>query len=162
MKVYIVTDGCYSDYSIKKVFSNKPAAEEYKKWHNIKNEVEEYELFDSSFADETGERSVLIRVQGTVYLGAVEDITYEIRPNIIYEQYIRRGVGIQPIINKPKVFKLFLYHYIPADKWDEEKYKNKLTKALYDYAAMARSMFAEGATVDMINSALRNSDMEEN
>lgn len=162
MKVYIVTDGCYSDYSIQKVFSNKPAAEEYKKWHNIKNEVEEYELFDSSFADETGERAVLIRVQGTVYLGAVEDITYEIRPNIIYEQYIRRGVGIRPIINKPRVFIIYLYHYIPADKWDEEKYKNKLTKALYDYAAMARSMFAEGATVDMINSTLRNSDIEEN
>ena len=63
MKVYIVTEGCYSDYSIQKVFSNKPAAEEYKKWHNLGNEVEEYELYDSSFADETGERAVLIRVQ---------------------------------------------------------------------------------------------------
>ena len=161
MKVYIVTDGCYSDYSIQKVFSNKPAAEEYKKWHNLGNEVEEYELYDDSFADEIGERAVLIRVQGTIYPEAVEDITYEIRPNIIYEQYLRRGVGIQPIINKPGVFKLYLYHYIPADKWDEEKYKNKFTKALYDYAAMAKAMLAEGATVDMVNSALRNNDKEE-
>ena len=43
MKVYIVTDGWYSDYSIQKVFSNRVAAEEYKKYH---------ELFDSDLYNE--------------------------------------------------------------------------------------------------------------
>lgn len=29
MKVYIVTDGTYSDYGIERIFSNLPAAEDY-------------------------------------------------------------------------------------------------------------------------------------
>lgn len=39
MKVYIVTDGCHFEYMIEKVFSNREAAEEYKKWHNITNDI---------------------------------------------------------------------------------------------------------------------------
>ena len=55
MKVYIVTDGYYSEYMIEKVFSNRPAAEEYKEWHNIHNEIEEYEIYDEPFTKEDGE-----------------------------------------------------------------------------------------------------------
>lgn len=34
-------------------------------------------------------------------------------------------------------------------------------KSLYDLAGIAKSMFAEGATVDMINLALRNMEVAE-
>ena len=46
MKVYIVTDGCYSDYRIVKVFSNKDAAEEYCTWHHIDNGILEFDVED--------------------------------------------------------------------------------------------------------------------
>ena len=62
MKVYIVTNGEYSDYMIERVFSNREAAEEYKKWHNIHNEIEEYEIYDEPFLKEDGEPAMFIRV----------------------------------------------------------------------------------------------------
>ena len=42
----------------------------------------------------------------------------------------------------------------------EEKYKEKYTKALYDQAALIRSMLADGADIDMINKVLRNTEEE--
>ena len=35
MKIYVVTSGCYSDYHIEKVFTNKNAAEAYCREQNI-------------------------------------------------------------------------------------------------------------------------------
>lgn len=164
MKVYIVTDGCYSDYSIEKVFSNRPAAEEYKKWHNISNEIEEYDLFDEPFTTEEGVKVMFIRVQGMVYPEAVVDVHYEIRPDLINkDRSITSGAGIIEY-RKAKVFSVYNYHYVSAEKWDEEKYKAKFTKALYDYAAVAKSMLADGANPNMINEALNKTirnDIEE-
>ena len=161
MKVYIVTDGDYSDYMIEKVFSNRPAAEEYKKWHNIHNEIEEYEIYDEPFTKEDGERAMVIRVQGTVYPEAVVDIKYDIIPNMIYEGAITRGAGVMGLQRNNNIFTVYNYRYIPADKWDEEKYKAKFTKSLYDLAALAKSMFAEGANIEMFNLALINTDEED-
>lgn len=160
MKVYIVTDGCYSDYTIEKVFSNRPAAEEYKKWHNITNEIEEYDIYDEAIEEAGWEKSVMLRVQGTVYPEAVVDLTYDVRYQTIHETYARRGAGVHTSGKKPGVFDLYYYRYIPADKWDEEKYKAKFTKALYDLAGMAKAMFAEGASVQDVEQTLRNKDEE--
>lgn len=155
MKVYIVTDGTYSDYSIEKVFSNRPAAEEYKKWHNIHNDIEEYEVYDEPFEKADGEKVMFIRVSGDVYPEAVVNIRYEIRHDVVTDYSFKRGAGISKY-GFNQHYTLYLYRYIPADKWDEEKYKAKFTKALYDYAAMAKAMFADGASHAMINEALNN------
>lgn len=156
MTVYIVTNGSYSDYTIEKVFSNKPAAEEYKKWHNITNDIEEYEVCDEPFVKEDGEKMMFIRVQGTVYPEAVVDIRFDIRPTMLLDGTITRCSGICSY--GKTAYTIFKYIHVPADKWDEEKYKTKITKSLYDLAGIAKSMFAEGATVDMINLALRNEE----
>lgn len=154
MKVYIVTDGIYSDYMIQKVFSNRPAAEEYKKWNNITNDIEEYELYDEPFGKYDGEKVMFIRVQGTVYPEAVVDIKYEIRPDMVNEDHrTGRGQGLLDY-RRPGVFSIYNYHYIPVDLWDEKKYKDKFTKALYDLAGIAKAMFAEGATVRDVEKAL--------
>lgn len=160
MKVYIVTDGCYSDYMIEKVFSNREAAEEYKKWRHFANDIEEYEIYDEPFTKDDGEKVMFIRVQGTVYPEAVVDIRVETRPELRYEGSITHGTGMMTY-KRPGVFTLYTYRLVPADKWEEEKYKAKLTKALYDYAAMARSLFAEGASVRDVELALRNKDEED-
>lgn len=44
MKVYVVTNGDYSDYRILEMFSTKEMAEEYKVFRNAENDIEEYEL----------------------------------------------------------------------------------------------------------------------
>lgn len=41
-KVYVVTDGWYSDYSIKAIFSDKEVAEKYKQVHGYDNDIEEW------------------------------------------------------------------------------------------------------------------------
>ena len=159
MKVYIVTDGCYSDYTIEKVFSNKPAAEEFKKWCNITNEIEEYEVYDEPFEKTDGEKVMFIRVQGKVYPEAVVDIRYEIRRDLINsDRACRSGGGIMEYI-KPGAFTLYNYHYISIDQWDEEKHKAKFTKALYDQAGIVKAMFAEGATVRDVEQALREQEI---
>lgn len=156
MKVYIVTDGCYSEYMIEKIFSNREAAEEYKKWRNITNEIEEYEIHDESFTKEEGERAMLIRVQGTVHPEAIVNIAYEISPTMISPGTTTKGTGISNFYHYgiKSSFDLYTYSRIPIDNWDEEKCKDKFTKALYDIAAMAKAMFAEGASVQDVEQAL--------
>lgn len=161
MKIYVVTDGSYSDYAIEKVFSNRPAAEEFKKWRNIRNEIEEWEVYDEPFGQADGEKVMFIRVQGTVYPEAIVDIRYEIRRDMINaNRDCRSGRGIMAY-NKPGVFTLYNYHYVPAELWDEEKYKAKYTKALYDLAGIAKAMFAEGASVRDIEQALWEKEIDE-
>ena len=46
MKVYVVTSGSYSDYTIQKIFTDKAKAEEYKEWLEDSNAIEEYETED--------------------------------------------------------------------------------------------------------------------
>lgn len=160
MKIYIVTDGCYSDYCIERVFSNRLAAEEYKKWHNIRNDIEEYEVHDEPFDQHDGEKVMFIGVRGTVYPEAVVDIRYDIRPDLINPARRAGSAGIIEY-HTPHPYVIHLYRYIPADKWDEEKYKAKYTKALYDLAAIAKAMFAEGASIRDVDQALRNEEIEE-
>ena len=63
-------------------------------------------------------------------------------------------------VPKSGVFAIYCYRYVPADKWDEEKYKDLLTKVLYDYAGIVKAMFAEGASVRDIELALRTREEE--
>jgi len=159
MKIYVVTDGSYSDYTIEKIFSNRPAAEEFKKWRNIRNEIEEYEVYDEPFEQHEGEKVMFIRVQGTVYPEAVVDIRYEVRPELLRDWELSKGVGINSV-PKPGVFNIYCYRYVPADKWDEEKYKDLLTKVLYDYAGIVKAMLAEGASIRAIEMALKGREEE--
>ena len=160
MKVYIVTDGSYSEYTIEKVFSNRPAAEEFKKWRNISNDIEENEVYDKPFGEYDGEKGMFIRVQGTVYPEAVADIRYEIRRELLIDTCEPHGRGIM-MHHKPGVFVIYNYHYVKADLWDEEKYKAKYTKALYDLAGIAKAMFAEGASVRDVEQAFRDTSITE-
>jgi len=159
MKVYVVTDGSYSDYAIEKVFSNRPAAEEFKKWRRIQNDIEEWEVYDKPFETDDGEKVMFIRVSGYVYPEAVVDIKFEIRPDLLRQESLSRGAGIHSV-PKPGVFNLYCYRYVPADKWDEEKYKDLLTKVLYDYAGIVKAMLAEGASIRDIEMALRGREVE--
>lgn len=160
MKVYIVTDGEYSEYAIQEVFSNKEAAEEYKYWHNITNEIEEYEVADTAMCTD-GKRSWFIKVSGTVYPEAVVNIKYDIRPATVNDTMLLRDVHVDTYDYKYKnTLNIYNWHYVPAENWDEEKYKEKYTKALYDQAALIKYMLADGADIETIQRVLRNKEDE--
>lgn len=162
MKVFVVTSGCYSDYTIERLFSNRSAAEEYKKWHDIRNEIEELDVYDEPFIKEDGEQAMLIRVQGTVYPEAVVNIRVETRHTMIHDYTKTHGAGITRMNYGPdRSFTIYTYRSVPISIWDEEKWKAKMTKYLYDLAAMTKSMFAEGASVSMVEEALNEQDMED-
>lgn len=161
MKIYIVTDGDYSDYMIEKVFSNIEAAEEYKKWHNIRNSIEEYEVHDLPFEETDGDKVMFIRVQGKVYPEAVVDIKYDIRREMVNATRDKRSCRGIHSYDRNGVFTIYNYHYVSAELWDEEKYKAKYTKALYDHAGMVKAMFAEGASVQDVERVLWDTEDEE-
>ena len=158
MKIYIVTDGEYSCYRIEKVFSNMEAAEEYKYWHNIENDIEVYDVADTAI-DTEGKRYWYIKVSGIVYPEAVVNIKYDIHPQTISDKVIRRLAGVDTWDYKYKgLLNIFNYHYIPAENWDEKKCKEKFTKALYDQAALIKYMLADGADIDTIKKVLKKQE----
>lgn len=153
MKIYAVSTGDYSDYRIEKVFSNKEAAEKYKKYHRCNDYIEEYEVYDSMEAADTESKpSMFMRVQGEVYPEALVNLKYEINPTVVRTGSITKGAGVHGFIGNR--FIIYTYRYIDEDKWNEEKCKAKLTKSLYDYTALVKDMIADGANKDMINLAL--------
>ena len=162
MKVYIVTDGDYSEYGIQKVFSNIEAAEDYKYWHHITNEIEEYEVSDS-WNDDNQKKYMYIRVMGKCYPEAVVDINYEIYPNMCGDAVPKHSVGIWNYFkyDREGFFTLYTYHLIPIENWDEQKCKDRYTKSLYDLNILVRAMLADGATWDMVNLALTGRMEEE-
>ena len=155
MKVYVVTDGDYSDYSIQKVFSNREAAEDYKYWHYITNEIEEYEIADS-WNDDNQKKYMYIRVTGKCYSEAIVDINYDIHPNLCSDTVPKHSIGLWDYFkyDREGFFTLYTYHLIPIENWNEEVYKNRYKKSLYDISAQVKAMLADGATWEMIKSAL--------
>ena len=139
MKVYVVTDGTYSEYSIERIFSNRLAAEEYKKWHSIRNEIEEYEIYDEAFNSDDGKKWMFVRVQGTVYPEALVDIRFECRPDVRKEADIAKGAGLTILPGPNRAFTVYKY----------------------DLAGMAKAMwYIDGLDPELICTAIRNKNEE--
>ena len=83
MKVYMVTDGMYSDYRVVEIFSNLKEAEKYRAIHNY-DDVEEMDVFDSC-KQKLGETE---RWAFSENLGLrLEEVKYENRYDIRYFDY---------------------------------------------------------------------------
>jgi hypothetical protein len=54
-----------------------------------------------------------------------------------------------------KFIELIMTRYVPEENWNEDFYRNKYVKAIYDFAAIARQKLFEGFTdreiTDMFN-----------
>lgn len=144
MKVYVVTSGCYSDYTIEKIFTDKQKAEEYAEWVWDSNGVDEYETED----DVTFNKYYKIVVAYTDYKSERDNKKPEIRIEKCLEgnKYLC-GVSYHDhsyIRYSASNFGLTIVRFIPAQNWNEEFYRNKYTKAIYDYAAIATQKRLEG------------------
>ena len=100
VKVFVVTSGCYSDYSIRGIFSSKPNAEKYKLncgaasdcyWTDL-NDIYEYDL-DSGLREKTFHywRCALALDNGEVLEKVSEATKWGIPHG---ETYIAEGRGI--------------------------------------------------------------------
>ena len=119
MKVYIVTSGCYDEYSIERVFSNEEAAKTFTKWFKGKCYIEEYEIEDKPFRLEDGEQCMFIRIEGSVYPEAIVDIKFNIEPVLCTESSVQwRGQGINGYQRNNNIFHLYLYRSIRLNDWE--------------------------------------------
>lgn len=147
MKVYIVTSGCYSDYDIEKVFTDKVKAEEYAEWLRDSNPVEEYDTEDDLVIDKYYKVNISMNVYDTGNSEPSVNIYKECDKNswntrdTYYVDCHKWGC---------RYFTIGIHRLIPAQNWNEEFYVNKYTKVIYDLAAIAKQKRAEGATEEDI------------
>lgn len=143
MKIYIVTTGCYSDYCIDKVFTDKDKAEEYRKWCRDANDLEEYDTED----DVEFQRFYRIRVHYRV-----NDNGLNSEPSVSIERCVsEQTYGDYTYVDDAhdwggRYIEITIVRYIPEQNWNEQFYINKYTKAIYDFAAIARQKLFEGFT----------------
>ena len=154
-KVYIVTDGSYSDYHIEAVFSSKDEAEEYKKWHRLLNYIEEYDVDSVKYNKihrYSGLLTVFLEVNGEKYtFGWSKSCSGK------NDTYIRESVD--SICGK--YYTLCIERYVSDNNFNQKLCEEKFKKTAYDLMAYAKYLMAEGYDEDKINEMLGKRTDEE-
>ena len=146
MKIYVVTSGIYSDYCIQRVFLNREKAEEYRLWLRDANEVEEYDTSD----DVPIEKKYHIYVELKWYPDKSEKINVsafkDTESNSNYQIYADYNdweqISISRIVN--------------AENYDEQYWKDKITKVAYDLRADVEYLKTEGLSYKQIRDEIYN------
>ena len=150
MKIYVVTTGCYSDYSIDRVFTDKAKAEEYAEWLEDSNDVEEYETDD----DINFTKMHMVHVELKYHDNGEEELssyvikTIDKEKDYTYFSNYHRYSG--DYIN------ITLTRYVSNKNFNEDFYKDKYTKAIYDILAIVKDCLANGYDERQINEILNN------
>ena len=152
MKVYVVTSGSYSDYTIQKIFTDKAKAEEYKEWLDDSNDIEEYETEDGLVVN----KYYRVLINYTKYNNQETAPSIRVTKQTFKDNYIWYSEGIDWQHNAYS--ELSLVRCIQAQNWNEEFYRNKFTKAIYDLMAIAQHHRAEGASVEDVQKLFENCD----
>lgn len=148
MKIYIVTCGCYSDYYIDKVFTDKDKAEEYRKWCTDANDLEVYDTEDDFRFTKFYKITVNYRINDN---GRNKEPTINI-DRCTNAQVSRNYTSVSDMHGYGgRYIYTYMIRYVPEENWNEDFYRNKYTKAAYDIAAITRQKLFEGFTDDQIN-----------
>ena len=152
MKIYVVTYGSYSDYTISKVFTDENKAKEYAEWLYDSNDIEEYETED----DLEVNKFYNVNINLKVYADGREELTkyfYKTdqcdRNNTWYNNYSKYGGNY---------FTLSINRNVSADNWNETLHINKYIKAIYDISARVKIMMQEGLDERQINKILNGNE----
>lgn len=143
MKVYVVTTGCYSDYGIDKVFTDRQKAEEYKEWLRDANEIEEYETED----DLQINKFYRVKLEVTIYPDGQRG------PNVFIAKTTDRW-DVNYYSDYGSYFKLAIGRTVEAQNWNEEFYVNRYKKALYDLIAVVKDLRLQKYSQFQINQML--------
>lgn len=146
MKVYVVTSGTYSDYMIRKIFLDKDKAEEYRKWLPDSNDVEEYDTSD----DDTIEKQYKVRIDLKWYPNKEEKLIarswWDCESDYNYNYY----TAYEDVWEE-----LAVVRTVSADNYDEQHWKDKLTKYIYDLRAYVNQLKSEGFNEKFIKDAIK-------
>ena len=144
MKIYIVTSGCYSDYGINAVFTNKELAEKYCTAHSKYPEeyfIEEYEA-DSEVCD----AKVGFVFAWNERRGAIEFNGYMTKTS--FNSFIKKENEIQATLIKRKCMTdIDTWRYV----WLDEYNKFKASKIICDRKAeikAARAGISTGIIIE--------------
>lgn len=133
MKIYVVTSGIYSDYCIQRVFLNKEKAEEYRLWLRDANEVEEYDTSDDILIEKKYHVYVELRwypdKSEKINVSAFKDTESNSNYQRYTDYYDWEQISISRIIN--------------AENYDEQYWKDKITKVAYDLKAYVEYLKTE-------------------
>ena len=145
MKVYVVTSGTYSDYMIRKIFLDKDKAEEYRKWLPDGNDVEEYNTSD----DDTIEKKYKIRIDLKWYPNKEEKLIARSWKDCESDYNYNYYSNYSDIWEE-----LAVVRTVNADNYDEQHWKDKLTKFIYDLRAYVNQLKSEGFNEKFIKDAI--------
>lgn len=150
MKIYIVTSGSYSDYQIKRVFTDKAKAEEYSKWCYDSNGVDEWDT-DEVFVPYYYVRAKC-RINDDGSIKTEVDIKETDQDDMGYEytycdDYHKWWVDCTM---------LFLARNCYARDCSKESCKERYIKVVLDMAAMVKALLVDGWSHDQINDMLKS------
>ena len=145
MKVYVVTSGEYSDYMINKIFLDKDKAEEYRKWLPDSNDVEEYDTSDEDVIN----KQYRIWVDLKWYPNKKENLTARSRKDCETDYkynfyYDYDGTWEELVVTRT----------VSGENFDEEFWKDKLAKYIYDLKAYVEYLKVEGFDEKRIRDAI--------
>lgn len=155
MKVYVVTTGCYSDYQIDKIFTDRQKAENYKEWTYDANEIEEYETEDNIVFEKFYQVVVRYTEHLMPYDNTEPSVTITKCQSV--DKYDTSSCYFS--LNRwsqKSVFDLTMVRFVPEQNWNEEFYVNKYKKAMYDYLAIVKQKMFEGCSEQDIQNLFRN------
>ena len=146
MKVYVVTSGIYSDYRIERVFLDKNKASEYAEWLRDNHvTVEEYDTSD----DDTIKKQYKVRIELKWYPNKKE--------NLIARSWkdCESDYNYNCYMNYSDIWEeLVVTRTVNADNYDEQYWKDKLTKYIYDLKAYVEYLKTEGCDNKQIKDAI--------
>lgn len=146
MKIYIVTSGTYSDYCIRRVFTNKEKAEEYREWLHGSNEVEEYDTSD----DMPTEKKYCVYVDLKWYPDKSEETVVSAYKNT------ESDFDYQTYTNYNTWEEIIVVRNVSAGNYDEQHWKDKFTKVAYDLKANVEFLKTEGLSYEQIKDEIYN------
>lgn len=148
MKIYVVTSGWYSDYMINAIFLDKDKAQKYADILYDSNPIEEFETEDDDIetmiTEELGEHTI---VEVYIFNDEEPKVTFS------YSTYFDKRYD-----NFDTKDAIWYRKKINYNISEHEKIKEKAIKSAYDLLAFARSLKAEGYTIDKINEIINHED----
>jgi hypothetical protein len=149
MKVYIVSEGCYSDYHIERVFLDKNKAEKYheiksKEMHSDVNEIEEYETDDDKQFEVTRyiSASLTISPKGNqeydfnIHVGNSLDNGNELNSYPYYHNSYFDRTGYM----YSNEYEIDIHRPILTDHYDEDELRYKYKKVCEDFWTKIKSL----------------------
>lgn len=134
--IYIVTSGCYSDYSIDAVFQNRDKAKAYCRCHPDA-EIEEWELLDDNIYTPFN----MVRIRMCIRLDGTNDIYFEFQTlsKEDDEFYMSNSDSVSAYSQQ---IEIHLRRLLPQN-YDKEMVEKKYTKAFYDLVPEIKYILSE-------------------